>query len=113
MASVRLEKVAALVKRELATVFQQNMNTMFGGMMITVTNVRMSPDMGIAKVYLSFFPVEKKDAGLKLVDEKNLHLRKILGERIGKQIRRIPELSFFIDDSLDYYNEIDRLLKGK
>ncbi len=113
MSSVRLEKIGALIKRELSMIFQQNMNTMFSGMMITVTSVRVSPDMGLAKAYLSFFPTEKKEAGLKIVDEKKMHIRKILGDSVGKQIRKIPELSFYIDDSLDYFEEIDKLLKKK
>jgi ribosome-binding factor A len=87
------------------------MNTMFKGVMITVTNTRISPDLGIVKVYLSFFPAEKKDESLKNVQKQDLHIRKILGEAVGKQLRRIPELTFFLDDSLDYYEEIDRLLK--
>ncbi len=113
MSTVRLEKIGALIKRELSLIFQQNMNTMFKGMMITVTSVRVSPDMGLAKAYLSFFPTEKKDEGLQMVDEKNLHIRKHLGNAVGKQIRKIPELSFYIDDSLDYFEEIDKLLKKK
>ena len=113
MSTVRLEKIGALIKRELSIIFQQNMGTMFSGLMITVTNVRVSPDMGIAKAYLSFFPTEKKDVGLKIVQEKNLHIRKLLGEKVGKQIRKIPELSFYLDDSLDYFEEIDKLLKNK
>ena len=113
MASVRLEKIAALIKRELSIIFQQNMNNLFSGIMITVTNVRVSPDMGLAKAYLSFFPAEKKETGLKMVEEKNHHIRKILGEKVGKQIRKIPDLHFYLDDSLDYFEEIDRLLKKK
>lgn len=113
MATVRMEKIAALIQRELAVIFQQQMNTMFSGTMITVTRVRVSPDMGLASSYLSFFPVEKRDEALKLVEEKRLHLRKLLGEKVGKQIRKIPDLRFFIDDSLDYYEEIEKLLKPK
>ncbi len=113
MSSVRLEKVSSLIKRELSMLFQQNMNVMFQGMMITVTQVRVSPDLGLAKAYLSFFPTEKKEAGMLLVEEKKFMLRKLLAEQVGKQIRKIPELSFYIDDSLDYFEEIDRLLKTK
>ena len=113
MATVRMEKIAALIQRELAIIFQQHMNTMFAGTMITVTRVRVSPDMGIASGYLSFFPVEKRDDAMKLVEEKRLHLRKLLGDKVGKQIRKIPDLRFFVDDSLDYYEEIDKLLKPK
>jgi len=111
MSSVRLDKVSALIKRELSTIFQKNMNVMFHGMMITVTQVRVSPDLGLAKAYLSFFPTDKKDEGMILVDEKKTHVRKLLALEVGKQIRKIPELSFYLDDSLDYFEEIDRLLK--
>jgi ribosome-binding factor A len=111
MSSVRLEKIGALIKKELALVFQQNMSTSFNGMMITVTNVRISPDLSIAKIYLSFFPSEKKTQGLALVESKNGWIRKILGISIAKQIRKIPELHFYMDDSMDYFLEIDRLLK--
>ena len=113
MSTVRQEKISALIKREMSTIFQQNMNSLFGGVMITVTQVRVSPDLGVAKSYLSVFPTEKRDSILKLVEAKNHHLRKLLGDRVGKQLRKIPELSFFIDDSLDYYEEVDRLLKKK
>jgi ribosome-binding factor A len=111
MSSVRLEKVSALLKRELSTLFQQNMHIMFEGMMITVTQVRVSPDLGVAKAYLSFFPTDKKQRGIELAQEKKGHLRKLLADQVGKQLRKIPELSFFVDDSLDYFEEIDRLLK--
>jgi len=111
MSSVRLDKVSALLKRELSTLFQQNMHTLFEGMMITVTQVRVSPDLGVAKAYLSFFPTDKKEHGIEVVNEKKTHLRKLLAGEVGKQIRKIPELIFFIDDSLDYFEEIDRLLK--
>ncbi len=108
-----MEKVAALIQRELAIIFQQQMSSHFGGAMITVTTVRMSPDMGVAKSYLSFFPVDKRDGAMKIVQEKKLLVRKWLGEKVGKQLRIIPELHFYVDDSIDYFEEIDRLLKKK
>ena len=113
MSSIRLEKMGSLIKREMSTVFQQNMHTHFEGLMITVTNVRVAPDLSVAKIYLSFFPTEKKEHGMTLVTEKNSVLRRMLGEAVGKQLRKIPSLSFYIDDSLDYFEEIDRLLKKK
>src|SRR5688572_12743652 len=103
MAGVRLEKINALIKRELSIIFQQNMKNMFSGIMITVTNVRISPDMGVAKIYLSFFPSEKKDESIIKVKEQGSHIRKILGDSIAKQVRKIPELHFYVDDSLDYF----------
>lgn len=111
MSSIRLEKIGALVRRELAIIFQQNMSSLFNGWMITVTNVRVSPDLGVAKIYLSFFPTEKKVEGMALVKEQNTNIRRLLAASIGKQVRKIPELHFYVDDSLDYFEEIDRLLK--
>lgn len=111
MATVRSEKIAALIKKEMSVIFQQNMPTLFRGLMITVTRARVSPDMGVAKLYLSFFPSERKDDGLALVREQQSALRGMLGVRVAKQLRKIPELHFYLDDSLDYFEEIDRLLK--
>jgi len=111
MANVRSEKIAALIKREMAVVFQQGMGTTFRGMMITVTQSRVSPDLGVAKLYLSIFPGERKEEGLTLLRESQSALRGMLGDRVGKQLRKIPELHFYIDDSLDYFEKIDRLLK--
>jgi ribosome-binding factor A len=111
MSSVRLEKITALIKKELSIVFRQNMNTMFKGVMITVTSARISPDLGVAKVYLSVFPPEKRNDTLKDIQKQQPHIRKLFGEAVGKQLRKVPELTFFIDDSLDYYEEIDKLLK--
>lgn len=111
MSSVRLEKVAALVRRELSTLFQLQMTSMLHGIMVTVTRVRISPDLGVARVYLSFFPVSRREEGMQTVNTHIQAIRRMLGERAGKQLRKIPELHFHIDDSLDYFEEIDRLLK--
>jgi ribosome-binding factor A len=111
MSSIRQEKVGQLLKRELAIIFQRESNTLFGGKFITVTQCRISPDLGMAKVYLSFMATKDKEAALRDVEEVNWKVRKLLGTKVGKQLRRIPELKFYVDDSLDYYDEIDRLLK--
>ncbi len=111
MSSVRLEKIGSSIKRELSLIFQQNSHTLFGGMMITVTQVRVTPDIGLAKVYLSFFPSEKKEAGLEMVESKAYSIKKLLTAQVGKQLRKVPELNFYIDDSLDYMEEIEQLLK--
>lgn len=113
MASIRQEKVAKLIQQDLAVIFQQNAKSLFGGAFITVTVVRMSPDMGLAKVYISFFTnsgTDKKEL-LDLVRSRGSQVRGLLGHKIGKQVRVIPELVFYLDDSLDYANEIDNLLK--
>jgi ribosome-binding factor A len=112
MASVRLEKVASLLKRELSLSFQRGMNIHYQGVMITVTQVRVSPDLGLAKVYLSFFPAEKRASTLELVQNRTVLIRKELAAEVAKQLRKVPDLAFYLDDSLDYFEEIDRLLKG-
>ena len=79
--------------------------------MISVTKVRISPDLSIAKGYLSIFPTEGKEEVLKGINEAIPKIRYALGKRVGKQLRIIPDLKFFIDDSLDYIENIDNLLK--
>lgn len=79
--------------------------------MITVTIVRISPDLGVARVYLSIFPVNPDEKPLVLIQEKVHEIRHFLGNQVRHQLRVVPELTFFIDDSLDYIEKIDGLLK--
>ncbi|MBX2978285.1 MAG: 30S ribosome-binding factor RbfA [Flavobacteriales bacterium] len=111
MDSVRQNKVNSLLQQELAEVFlHENRNLLPGGL-ITVSAVRVSPDLGLAKVYLSLFPVKDKKAAIEHIRDNGHRLRGMLGQRIGKQMRVVPELLFYIDDSLDRAEEIDKLLK--
>ena len=82
-----------------------------GGKMITVTVVRISADFSIARVYLSIFPVKKDEDPLKPVHEHAGQIRHELGQKIRNQLRIVPELHYFIDDSLDYIENIENLLK--
>ncbi|MFO8235746.1 MAG: 30S ribosome-binding factor RbfA [Bacteroidales bacterium] len=111
MSSTKQNKVARQIQKDLGDIFQKNSRTMFDGKMITVTVVRISPDLQIAKVYLSIFPAQDKNSTLKMVRDKGNEIRYELGNRIRHQVRKIPELRFFIDDSLDYIENIDNLLK--
>lgn len=95
----------------MAIIFQKEMNTLFHGTMISVTQVTVSPDIGVAKIHLSFFPIERRTEGMKMVEEQKVHLRHALATQTGKQLRKIPELIFILDDSLDRVEEIERLLK--
>ncbi|MBS3805902.1 MAG: 30S ribosome-binding factor RbfA [Bacteroidales bacterium] len=110
MASTKQNKVARLLQKELGDIFQKK-SKLFDNKMITVTVVRISPDLLIAKVYLSMYPSRNNQSTLALVKEHGSELRYELGNRIRNQVRKIPELNFFIDDSLDYIENIDRLLK--
>ena len=110
VASIRQERVAELLKRELSILFQRESNTWFGGLFITVTQVRIGPDLGLAKVYLSFMATPDKEKALKEVEAEGWRVRKALGAKVGKQLRRVPELNFYLDDSLDFVDEVQRAL---
>lgn len=111
MDSVRQSKVAKLIQKELAEIFRAEARNIFFGAFISVTVVRVSPDLSNAKVYVSILAPGKDDKEVfKVIKESNPLLRKKLGMVIGKQVRIIPELQFFIDDSYDYAQRIDHLL---
>lgn len=107
--SIRQEKFGKLIQKELAEVFTQNSSAWFNNAFITISNVTVSPDLGYAKVYLSFFKAPDNNQMLKLVDSHNASIRRELAARIRKQVRVIPELQFFIDDSLDYVFKMEKL----
>ncbi|PKP03570.1 MAG: ribosome-binding factor A [Bacteroidetes bacterium HGW-Bacteroidetes-6] len=111
MDSIRQQKSARLIQKDLAEIFLLEGKNWFPNAMITVTQVRISPDMSIARVYLSLFAIKDKESLLQDITIHTSEIRKHLGNRIGKQVRIIPELKFFIDDSLDYMEKIDQALK--
>ncbi len=111
MTSTRQNKVARLIQKEMGDIFLRESKVLFNGKMITVTVVRMTPDLGLARIYLSVFPPDKNEDPLFEVREKTPRLRHELGNRIRHQLRIVPELVFMIDDSLDYVENIERLLK--
>ena len=111
MDSIRQQKSARLIQKDLAEIFLLEGKNWFPNAMITVTQVRISPDMSIARVYLSLFAIKDKESLLQDISIRTNEIRKHLGNRIGKQVRIIPELKFFIDDSLDYMEKIDKALK--
>jgi len=110
MESLRQQKVNKLLAKELAEIFRSEARSLFAGGFITVTTVRVSPDLSSAKIYLSIMANDKKVI-FKLIEDQNNVIRKKLGLIVGKQLRIVPELTFFIDDSLDYAMKIDALLK--
>jgi ribosome-binding factor A len=110
MESNRQKKIASLILKEMSMIFQKTGHE-FLNTIITVTIVRVSPDMGTAKLYISIFPKDKEKSVYDLILEKIKSLRFELGKQIKNQVRKIPELQFFIDDSLDYAAHIDQLLQ--
>jgi ribosome-binding factor A len=111
MDSTRQLKVSRLIQKELGEIFQRETRMLFGDALITVTQVRVSPDLSVAKVYVSLFNVPDTKVLLKQIQENTKEIRMKLSERIKKQVRIIPNLVFFQDDSLDYAMRIDELLK--
>jgi ribosome-binding factor A len=111
MESVRQQKVARLLQKELSEIFRAHSKSLFEGKFITVTIVRVSPDLGQAKVYLSVMNPGDKEAIVENVRNQTAIIRRELGNIIRRQVRVIPELLFFLDDSLDYAQKIDDLLK--
>jgi len=111
MSTIRQNKVASLIQKELGNFFQRESAVYFGGSMITVTQVRMSPDLGVAKVYLSIFTKLDKKEVLEFIVSQAREIRFKLGKEVGKQLRIVPEIIFYPDDSIDYAESINKLLK--
>lgn len=110
MQETRQNRISRLLQKELASIFQTQ-TRMMHGVLVSVTRVKVSPDLSICTAYLSIFPSEKGDELLKNINANEKTIRYELGQRIHNQLRIIPELRFFIDDSLDYLERIDELLK--
>jgi len=111
MTTTRQNKVSRLLQKELGEYFQRIGSEITGGKMVTVTVVRISPDLGVARVYLSIFPAEGAQEAVQSISEKAGLFRSEMGKRLRNQLRHIPEFTFFLDDSLDYIDRIDNLLK--
>ena len=109
MDTTRQQKINRLIQKELSEIFRKQTQQM-RGVLVSVSTVRVSPDLGLAKVYLSIFPSEQAKELLANIKTNVKALRFDLGQKVGKQLRVIPELSFYLDDSLDYLENIDKLL---
>lgn len=108
--STRQNKLSRFVQREMADIFLQLNKSKYQGKLISVTVVRVTKDLSIARIYLSIYPSEFSREILSDIQLNGKSIRGELGRRIGKNVRIIPELEFFIDDSLDYIDHIDELL---
>lgn len=112
MESKRQQKFARLIQKDLGDLFQRDARNQFDGAFITVTDVKVSPDLGIARAYLSFMLVKDKQATLDQIRDKTKYLRQLLANRIRHQVRVIPELQFYLDDTADYAAKMDALFSG-
>jgi ribosome-binding factor A len=112
MESTRQKKVSRLIQKELADIFIRRGNEFAHGKLVSITKVRVSPDLSFAKVYISIFPATNQDDILHSIQEHGTKIRFDLGQKIRSQLRIVPDIAFHIDDSLDYIDKIDKLLKS-
>ncbi|MBS4059865.1 MAG: 30S ribosome-binding factor RbfA [Bacteroidales bacterium] len=113
METKRQLKIARLLQKELGEIFQLELKGLTAGSLITVTKVNVAPDLSVARVFLSVFGAKDKNVKVEQVKPHAREIRGLLGNRVRHQLRSIPELKFQLDDSLDYIEKIDNLLKGE
>ena len=109
--STRQLKVSREIQKDLAEIIRSKGMAFFDGAMVSVSGVKISPDLSVARVYVSIFPSAKKEKVMGIIEDNAKALRGELGSRVGKQLRIVPELSYFVDESLDYVAHIEELLK--
>lgn len=109
MESKRQQKVGRQIQKDLGDIFQREAQHLVNGTFVTVTGVRMTPDLGIARAYLSFLPDKKKDLLFEGIQENVRFIRQKLGERVRHQLRIVPELQFYLDDTAEYAAKMDAL----
>jgi ribosome-binding factor A len=109
--TTRQLKVARQIQKDLSEILTQQAAGIIAGVMASVTAVRVSPDLSFARVYLSIFPFERAEEAMAAIERNNWLIRKTLGGRVRNQLRIVPELAFMLDDSLEYIENLDKLLK--
>ena len=112
MESKRQQKVGRQLQKDLGEIFQRDVPHLFGGAFITVTSVRVSPDLSVARIYLSFLATKNKEMLLDTIREKGKTIRQHLGDRVRHQLRIVPEVSFYLDDTAEYADKMDKLFAG-
>jgi ribosome-binding factor A len=111
MESIRQKRINSLLQHDLAEVFRALAAAEFPGTLITVSKIRVTPDLGLARVYLSFFPVDRTEKAMEFIQEHAPRIKNELAGRVRHQLRVIPNLQYFADDSMEYEANIDRLLR--
>ena len=107
----RQKQVAGLIQEEMNAIFQRMGLTMMNGGMVSISGVKVTPDLLEARIYISLFQVNNQEASMKRIEDKAWEIKKELTARIAKQLRRMPELRFFLDDTLDNVFKMEELLK--
>lgn len=111
MENTRQQKIARQIQKDLGEMFSRELAEIVRGAMVTVTEVRMSPDLEYARIWVSVFPFDCHAGIMASLETNNRLIRKSLGTRIRNQMRVVPELTFVLDDSFEYIEKIDKLLK--
>jgi len=111
MTTIRQNKVSRLLQKEMSSIFQKESASLFPGGMVTITNVQVSPDLSIAKFYLSILGKIKPQETIEMLMSKKPELRNELSRKVKHQLRIVPDLRFFIDESYDAMIRIEQLLK--
>lgn len=111
MANTRQLQVAREIQKEMAEIIRSKGMAAFQGALVSVSEVKISPDLSIAKIYVSVFPFDKSEAVMSILDENSRALRGELGNKMRNQLRIVPEINFYLDSTLDYAEHIDELLK--
>lgn len=109
--SKRQLKVASELQKDMAEIIRSKGMGAFGGALVSVSGVKVSSDLSVAKVYVSVFPSEKSEAVMEMLEANVKAFRGELGFRVAKQLRIVPEIAFHLDSSLDYVEHIEELLK--
>ncbi|SEW07890.1 ribosome-binding factor A [Chitinophaga sp. YR573] len=109
--SKRQKQVGQLLQKELSDIFNRMGFNILEGGMISISSVRLTPDLLEARVYLSMFKIADTAGMILRIKERMGEIKKDLGNRVGKQLRRVPELSLFLDDTLEYVFKMDELFK--
>lgn len=113
METKRQNKISKLLQKDIGEIFQREVKSFFGKTMITVTKVNVTKDLSIAKIYVSLFATENKEELLQNIIRHTKDIRRALGMRVKNQLRQVPELQFYLNDSLDYIENIENLLNDK
>ena len=112
MPTTRQQKYSKLIQKELSDIFIRDKRGILNNAFITIADVRMSPDLGVAKIYISMLLIKEKEKMLENINSRKSEIRKALGNKIGKQVRIIPELIFYKDDVEENASRLDDLIKN-
>ena len=111
--SNRQRKVAQIIQEDFAELFRKQASESKQSILVSVSDVKVTPDLGIAKIYLSIFPQEFRQAVMKEIEENKAQYRNFIGQKMAKQVRIIPQLNFYLDTTLDDVEKIERELRGE